>query len=101
MTEYEPANFEMRDTAQEWSGEAPETEHERRVRLIVALRKMGVSERVCGDLVFAFPLDHIEQQIEWLPFRRAKRKSSLIVAAIKGDYERPAALEEPWGEEEA
>ena len=69
-----------------------ETRHDRMVRLGVERQRMGVSERVAFELLASYPLDAIEQQIEWLPHRRAKRRSSLIVAAIKGDYEKPAVL---------
>jgi hypothetical protein len=72
--------------------EPSETPGDRMVRLAVALRRLGVSEHVTRDLLLGFSADRIEQQLIWLQFRRPKRRSSLVVAAIKGDYEKPAAL---------
>jgi len=97
VTDFQSPHLSDEPENRQWADAPTETDQERRVRLILALRKMGVSEQVCTDLLVGFSLDRIEQQIAWLPFRRAKRRSSMIVASIKGDYERPVSLEEDEG----
>jgi hypothetical protein len=50
----------------------------------------GVSDKVLVDLLVAYPLDLIERQLRYLPYRKAKKPVSLLVAAIQNDYEPPA-----------
>jgi len=57
----------------------------------VALLKLGVGRAQILELVETYPLERIEQQLAWLPLRRARKPSSLIVASIKQNYELPAA----------
>jgi hypothetical protein len=57
----------------------------------IELLKLGVSRTIILDLVEKFSLESIEQQLAWLPLRRARKPSSLIVSAIKEGYEEPAA----------
>ena len=57
----------------------------------VELLKLGVSRTIILDLVEKYSLERIEQQLAWLPLRRARKPSSLIVSAIKEGYEEPAA----------
>ncbi len=57
----------------------------------VALLKLGVSRSQIMELVERCPLERIERQLKWLPLRKPRKPSSLIVSAIKEDYEEPAA----------
>ena len=82
------------------SGEIPpqlhpkpnETHQQRMVRLAAHLMYLGVSGRHVSRLL-SHPLDFIEQQIAWLPYRNARKKASMIVAAIENNYEAPANWE--------
>ena len=68
-----------------------ESRRDRMVRLAVALQRIGVSERETFKLLTDFPLDSVEAQITWLPLRNPKKPASLIVTAIREDFEAPAA----------
>jgi len=57
--------------------------------------EIGVSPKVTHELLRYDP-EVIEQQLRWLPARNARRPSSLIVAAIKDNYEKPATIEGEW-----
>lgn len=73
---------------------APEGESReaRMLRLAKALIAVGVSESQTRHLLIHHDLEEIERQLAWLPARKARRKSSLIVSAIKERYEKPANL---------
>jgi hypothetical protein len=67
----------------------------REAEVKVELLKLGVSRSQIMELVERYSLERIERQLQWLPLRRARKPSSLIVSAIKEDYELPsAALEQ-------
>jgi len=72
----------------------PEESHlDRMTRIALELLELGVSPKVTHELLL-FDLDIVEQQLRWLPARNARRESSLIVAAIKENYEKPATIED-------
>lgn len=66
-----------------------ETRGDRMVRLAAQLMQLGVSDVQVRRLL-SFDLDLVERQLDWLPYRSARKRSSLIVAAIEHDYEAPA-----------
>lgn len=66
-----------------------ETRKERMIRLAARLIQLGVSSRQVQRLL-GFDLDLVERQLDWLPHRSARKRASLIVAAIEHDYEAPA-----------
>lgn len=66
-----------------------ESRADRILRIAIALRQNGVSDAVTRDLLYKYGLDEIEQQLAWLPYRKAKRRAPLLVAAIKGRYGEP------------
>lgn len=53
------------------------------------LRSLGVSRQQVDFLVANFSVDRIQNQLDWLPYRNARRPAHFIVAAIEGDYEEP------------
>ena len=56
------------------------------------LRALGMTREQC-DLLFArYPLERIENQLAWLPYRSAKNPLAFLLSAIEGDYEMPLAL---------
>ena len=63
------------------------------VRLAVQLQRIGVSSRLMSELLM-YDLDKVEQQLIWLPARAARKPASMIVSAIRNDYEKPANYEE-------
>ena len=75
-------------------GNPDENRSEYMVRLAVELRQLGVSETVTRYLLLNYPLESIDRQLLYLPYRNAKRRSSLIVASIKDDYGAPANMPE-------
>ena len=60
----------------------PETHRERMIRLAVQLQVHGVSSQLLSELL-SYDLDLIEQQLIWLPARKARKKASMIVSAIR------------------
>lgn len=67
-----------------------ETHRERLIRLAVALQRLGVSGQQVEELLSGYSLDLVEQQLIWFPTRKARKKASLIVSAIRQNYEKPA-----------
>ncbi len=70
-----------------------ETRRDRLIRLAIALQRLGVSSQQVGQLLSTHDLDMVEQQLLWFPARKARKKASLIVAAIRDNYEKPANFE--------
>lgn len=60
--------------------------------LAVSLMRLGVSQEVVVDLLVQHPLDQIEAQLQYLPYRRAKRKEAFIVEAIRKNYSPPKEM---------
>jgi hypothetical protein len=71
-----------------------ETSRDRLVRLAIALQRLGVSSQQVQQILSTTSPDQIEQQLIWFPARKARKKASLIVAAIRDGYEKPANFEE-------
>lgn len=69
-----------------------ESRRERMIRLAGRLIQLGVSGNQIQKLLL-HDLDLVERQLDWLPFRSARKRASLIVAAIEHDYEAPANWE--------
>jgi hypothetical protein len=73
--------------------EAPEDPEERAVwEVKQVLKTMGVTKEQAQHLFARYPLERIQRQMEWLPYRHAKNPLGYLLAAIEGDYERPLAL---------
>lgn len=58
----------------------------------VRLAECGVAPDQIAKLVSERPLELIRKQLDWLPYRKAKKPAALIVAAIERDFEAPAEL---------
>lgn len=65
---------------------------DRQTELAVSLMRLGVSQEVVVDLLVQHPLDQIEAQLQYLPYRRAKRKEAFIVEAIRKNYSPPKEM---------
>lgn len=64
-----------------------------RDQLVLELVEVGVSIRKAENLVKRFPDAKIRRQLDWLPYRSARRPASMIIAAIENDYDEPAYVE--------
>lgn len=62
---------------------------DRKTRLAVELYKLGVSKDGVVELLSQFSEDEIEQQLIYLPYRKAKRQEAFIVEAIRKSYSPP------------
>ena len=76
------------------------------MQIAVELKKLGVSQAGIVDLLSNYPYDVIERQLEFLPFRKAKRKEAFIIDAIRNNYSAPkefyyAQIETPPADEPA
>jgi len=61
-----------------------------RDQLVLELVELGVALRKAESLVRRYPNQEIRKQLDWLPFRSARRPASMIIAAIENDYDKPA-----------
>lgn len=73
-------------------GAEPLTPDELRPALEARMIKIGLMPDVVGTLLRNYPLQAIQRQIEWLPYRGAKFPDRYLLAAIEGDYSMPAEL---------
>jgi hypothetical protein len=64
----------------------------RRGQILRQLIGLGVGGSVAEQLLQRFPLERIQQQLDWLPHRKARKPASMIVAAITENYDMPAAF---------
>lgn len=64
-------------------------QEDRAVQLAIQLKRLNVSQAGIVDLLSHYSHDVIERQLQFLPFRKAKRKEAFIVDAIRNDYSPP------------
>ena len=64
-------------------------EGDRNVNIAMQLMKLGVSNVGVVDLMTYYPPEIIERQLEFLPFRKAKRPEAFIVEAVRNNYSPP------------
>ena len=65
---------------------SPESHADRTVRLAARLLKLGISRDGVLDLLVGYPLDEVENQLDWLPYRKAKRPGAFVIEAIRHKY---------------
>lgn len=56
------------------------------------LRLLGLTKDEVDSLVSRFPIERIQRQLYYLPYRHAKSPARFLMAAIESDYEPPLAL---------
>ncbi len=61
---------------------------DRNVQVAAKLLQLGISHAGVVELL-QFPLDQVEQQLEWLPFRKAKRPGAFLINAVRNKYSPP------------
>ena len=52
----------------------------------------GIGGDQAEELLGNYPVDQIRRQIDWLPYRNARNRSRLLLAALEQDYEEPRGL---------
>ena len=57
--------------------------------LYLSMVEVGVSDADARSLLAEFPIESIEEQIEWLPRRGARNPARFLPAAIRGGYAAP------------
>ena len=61
----------------------------RLIQIALALQSLGVSQRGAAALMIDHPLDEIERQLAYLPYRKAKRPEAFIIEAVRNRYSPP------------
>lgn len=65
------------------------------------LRLLGLTKDEVDTLVARFPIERIQRQLYYLPYRHAKSPARFLMAAIESDYEPPLALRHKPTDEQA
>ena len=83
----------MSDDAHDYRSMDPATDIQAlRAELALDLLRLGVSSSGAMQLLDNHPLHVIERQLDYLPYRNAKRPEALIINAIRFDYSPPKEL---------
>lgn len=61
----------------------------RAFEIAYALMRLGVSKSGVERLTSEYPYDLIEQQLKYLPFRKARRPEAMIIQSIRRNYSAP------------
>lgn len=59
------------------------------VKVAAELMKLQISNKAVSDLLLYFPLEEIEAQIRYLPFRKYRRPGPFLIDAIRFNYSPP------------
>ncbi len=62
---------------------------QKKIELAKRLHLVGVSKDGVIELLWKFPLEQIEAQLEYLPYRKAKRPEAMIIESIRKNYSPP------------
>lgn len=62
---------------------------QKKIELAKRLHLIGVSKDGVIELLWKYPLERIEAQLEYLPYRKAKRPEAMIIESIRKDYTPP------------
>jgi hypothetical protein len=57
-------------------------------------RELGVAPGKIDALLESHSPEQVLQQIEWLPYRRPRDPAAMLVSAVRGDWTRPAQLDQ-------
>lgn len=63
----------------------------RMVQVAMRLQLLGVSKAGVQELL-GYPLDDVERQLNYLPYRKAKRPEAFIIEAVRNSYSPPKEL---------
>lgn len=62
---------------------------QKKIELAKRLHLVGVSKDGVVELLWKYPLERIEAQLEYLPYRKAKRPEAMIIESIRKNYSPP------------
>ncbi len=62
---------------------------DRATKLALELMKLGISELGVTELLSGYPFQEIERQLDFLPYRRAKRPGAFLIEAVRNKYSPP------------
>lgn len=62
---------------------------EKKIELAKRLHLVGVSKDGVVELLWKHPLERIEAQLEYLPYRKAKRPEAMIIESVRKNYSPP------------
>lgn len=62
---------------------------ERMTAVATELFKLNVSNAGVAQLLRDYPVEEIERQLLYLPYRKAKRPNAFIIEAVRGNYSPP------------
>lgn len=65
------------------------TNFERMTAVATELFKLNVSNAGVAQLLRDYPVEEIERQLLYLPYRKAKRPNAFIIEAVRGKYSPP------------
>jgi hypothetical protein len=68
------------------------TENEEQRKLRFRLENVGLTTEQATEVLGTYAADVIAQQLDWLPFRKAKNPAGYLLAAIDGGYQEPRAI---------
>jgi len=63
--------------------------NQRAVKIAIELQQLGVSQSGAAQLLTQHSFEEIERQLQYLPYRKAKRPEAMIVEAIRNNYSPP------------
>lgn len=61
---------------------------DRAVQLAGKLLQLGLTHAAVAEML-SFPLDDLEAQLNWLPYRKAKRPGAFLINAVRRNYSPP------------
>lgn len=61
---------------------------DRAVQLAGRLLQLGLTHTAVVEML-SFPLDDLEAQLNWLPYRKAKRPGAFLINAVRRNYSPP------------
>ena len=64
---------------------------DRSVEIAGRLLQLGISHAGCIELL-QFPLDEVERQLDYLPYRKAKRPGAFLINAVRNRYSPPKEI---------
>ena len=56
------------------------------------LLRFGVTPEQAEELLVQYPAEEIRQQLDWIPYRKARKPGLLLIAAIENHYDEPIVL---------
>jgi len=79
-----------RMVAEQLGHDIAETEEQRKLR--IRLENVGLNTDQASEVLSTYATDVITQQLDWLPYRKAKNPAGYLLAAIEGGYKEPRAI---------